>query len=184
MAPEKNDGIDGSNFLVDSEYWAMLIRTHGPSLKIFIAKRIRNDSDRDDVFQATWLALVRSVYRQEPPINYSAWLKSVSTRNICNIFRSRNARPTVSLDDVPANILGNSSGDPKLIMSDKEECEALLGAIERILNEVDQAVLFFREVDGLPYEAISELMGIPVGTLRTRVFRAKEAIRMHLHTLR
>ena len=71
---------------------------------------------------------------------------------------------------------------PETLLSGKELAVAVNAAVEALPEDFRQALLL-REVDGLRYEEIAELMGCPVGTVRSRIYRAREAVALQLRPL-
>jgi RNA polymerase sigma-70 factor (ECF subfamily) len=67
-------------------------------------------------------------------------------------------------------------------MASKEVAEAVNSAIAALSEDLRQAITL-REIEGLSYEEIADLMGCPIGTVRSRIFRAREAIALRLRPL-
>ena len=71
---------------------------------------------------------------------------------------------------------------PESIMASRQVAETVNAAIEALSEDLRQAITL-REIEGLSYEEISELMGCPIGTVRSRIFRARESIASRLRPL-
>jgi RNA polymerase sigma-70 factor (ECF subfamily) len=68
------------------------------------------------------------------------------------------------------------------VLASRQIAAAVNGAVDRLSEDLRQAVLL-REIEGLSYEEIAEVMNCPVGTVRSRIFRAREAIAQRLRPL-
>lgn len=71
---------------------------------------------------------------------------------------------------------------PDAVLASKEIATAVNSAIEALSEDLRQAITL-REIEGLSYEEIAELMNCPIGTVRSRIFRAREAIALRLRPL-
>ena len=90
-----------------------------------------------------------------------------------------------SSDDDETSPLENeltSSETPDAVLASKEIAEMVNAAMEALPAELRQAITL-REIDGLSYEEISDVMNCPIGTVRSRIFRAREAISQRIKPL-
>jgi len=71
---------------------------------------------------------------------------------------------------------------PESVMASRQVAETVNAAIESLSDDLRQAIVL-REIEGLSYDDIAELMGCPIGTVRSRIFRAREAIAQRLRPL-
>jgi RNA polymerase sigma-70 factor (ECF subfamily) len=129
--------------------------------------------------QEAWLAAWRSLagFRQESAV--STWLYRVVTNSALAVLRRR--KPTVSLDDpapqstVDNALLAAAVPGPEGRVVRAEEVDAVLRAVGRL--EVSQRVpLVLRELEGLSYEEVAEVLDVNVGALRSRLHRARVAL--------
>jgi RNA polymerase sigma-70 factor (ECF subfamily) len=145
-----------------------------------VALRITGSAaEAEDVVQEAWLAAWRSLagFRQESAV--STWLYRVVTNSALAVLRRR--RPTVSLDapdpqsTVDSALLAAAVPGPEGRVVRAEEVDAVLRAVGRL--EVSQRVpLVLRELEGLSYEEVAEVLDVNVGALRSRLHRARVAL--------
>ncbi len=145
-----------------------------------VALRITGSAgEAEDVVQDSWLAAWRALpgFRHESAV--STWLYRVVTNSALALLRRR--RPTVSLDEpadrstVDTALLAAAVPGPEGRVVRAEEVDAVLRAIGRL--EVSQRVpLVLRELEGLSYEEVAEVLDVNVGALRSRLHRARVAL--------
>ncbi|WP_410669205.1 RNA polymerase sigma factor [Amycolatopsis sp. cmx-4-68] len=165
----------------DDTAFGTLVRRHTPRMYRVALRITGSAAEAEDVVQDSWLAAWRSLpdFRHESAV--STWLYRVVTNSALALLRRR--RPTMSLDaPEPA---GQSTLDSALFAAAEpgpegrfvraEEVDAALRAIGRL--EVSQRVpLVLRELEGLSYEEVAEVLGVNVGALRSRLHRARVAL--------
>jgi RNA polymerase sigma-70 factor, ECF subfamily len=111
---------------------------------------------------------------------FYTWLYRIAF-NVAMTHRRRQ-RPTVSMDCAGAKgmELSDNQDDPAESLERKERCGQVRRAISQLAEEY-RAVLVLREIDGCCYETISEILNLPVGTVRSRLHRARLQLREQLH---
>jgi len=148
-------------------------RVHG-----FAAMMLRDAVEAQDVAQE---ALVR-LWRHREQVDAAlagVWLLR-TTRNLC-IDRLRRRVVRSEVDDGPEVLErhGGDAPDPERLAGSSETGRAVLRALGE-LSEADRSVVVLREVQGLPYDEIADALGIPLGTLKARLHRARERLRAEL----
>ena len=98
----------------------------------------------------------------------------------CLAFRVPSALNTNAIT-VPENELSDGE-TPEAVLASKQIAAAVNFAMEALSDDLRQAITL-REIEGLSYEEIAELMNCPIGTVRSRIFRAREAIALRLRPL-
>jgi len=142
--------------------------------------------DAADLAQEALVRVYKSLDRFREQARFSTWLYRIVV-NVCLDFqRSRKRQPTVSLD---APLEGNDGEVPRQIASDAldpEEAaersdlrEAVQAAIGRLSGE-HRAVLVMRDIQDMPYEDIGQVLGLPLGTVKSRLNRARQALKQEL----
>jgi len=148
-------------------------RVHG-----YAAMMLRDRVEAQDVAQE---ALVR-LWRHREEVDGSlagVWLLR-TTRNLC-IDRLRRRVVRSEVEDGPEVLERHDGGapDPERLAGSSETGRAVLRALAG-LSEADRTVVVLREVQGLPYEEIAGTLGVPLGTLKARLHRARERLRAEL----
>ncbi|HVK03262.1 MAG TPA: sigma-70 family RNA polymerase sigma factor [Armatimonadaceae bacterium] len=145
----------------------------------------RNADEAEDLVQETTLRALRGFesFRADGPIR--AWLLTILRNLFINSYRSRARAPqSISLDALenPDPVMPSLPGPERQVLS-KMENEALASAISRLPADYRE-VLVLSDVRGLTYQEISDRMGIPVGTVRSRLSRARNRVRRSLFSWR
>jgi RNA polymerase sigma factor (sigma-70 family) len=147
----------------------LIARWHEP-LWTYVRRLAASDDSAADVVQDTWLRAVRAIGRLREPGSLRAWLFGIARRALMDRLRVRYREPTVPLDDHDA-IAEDAADDLDL--------SALHGELEALpLPEREVLVLFYlRE---LTLQELADITGVPVGTIKSRLFRARNSLRRRL----
>lgn len=129
----------------------------------------RNRADADDLVQAAVTNALAARASFEAGTNFRAWMIRILRNRFFSNMRGR--RDTVDIDAAPAPQLARSGGQEEMLeMQELRRCLARLPADQRL-------VLLMISVQGLSYEEASAQLGVAVGTLKCRVFRARALLR-------
>ena len=135
----------------------------------------------EDLAQEVFLHVYQVLRRYDPARPFAPWMRRVMTNVVLNRLRSRPARPR-SLDAAEeAGALPSDarSPDPVLAATRAEEAAMLRAAVSR-LPEGWRAVLALRYAEGLSVAEVADALDLPENTVKTRLFRAREALRAAL----
>lgn len=155
-----------------------------PALYRAARRRVHNDADAEDLVQETMLRAYRTFDEARPPDNPAAWCQTILSNLITDRARSRQRTPdTLSVDDAGAGLYdrleaGRETGmfsDPHRLIerwSNRDEVRAALAT----LPEWGREVLVLAHVGGLRYREIAEQLGVPEGTVMSRLARARRAL--------
>lgn len=144
----------------------------------------RNPQDAEDLVQETYLNAFRALDRFEEGTNLRAWLFRILNNAFISHYRRRKRRPSSSLDDVSDfylydHLVDNPGASPA--ESPEQEVlnrigdEAILGALEELPVEFRQVELL-ADVEGFAYREIADILGIPIGTVMSRLYRARRRL--------
>ncbi|MEZ5318045.1 MAG: sigma-70 family RNA polymerase sigma factor [Vicinamibacterales bacterium] len=135
----------------------------------FFRRRVADTARAEELAQETFLALIQSAPRYEPRAAFRSYVFGVAY-NVLLAARRRRRRgieePIAELDPPGA------SSDPASVLWIRQAMAAL--------DPGEREVLMLREYEALSYDEIASLTGVPVGTVRSRLFRAREALRAKL----
>ena len=161
--------------LGEPEAFPELVRELERPLLYYAAKLLVDEDAAFDVLQEVWLAAYRGIRRLEDPRTVRSWLYRIThDRAIDRIRqdRSRDRAESARAESVPEEL----DNDPSF---DSEDAGALHRALDRIdLKHREVLVLHF--LDDLPIGDIAEVIGIPVGTVKSRIHHAKRALKEEL----
>lgn len=163
----------------DSELWAQicrgeaeafdsLYRQYAPRLKAFLQHTVGDRTAAEDVMQETFTQIWRKPNGFQPDRgSLRAYLYGIARKRAVEWWRAERRQVTKPEDDY--------------VRSRAEVSSEINDALRR-LPEEQRTLLWLREVEGLSYAELSELLEIPVGTVRSRLFAAREALRSVWHS--
>ncbi|MBP9590458.1 MAG: RNA polymerase sigma factor RpoE [Steroidobacteraceae bacterium] len=153
-----------------------------------VARLLRDPTEAEDVAQDAFVKAYRALGSFRGDSAFYTWLYRIAVNTARNSMASRQRRP---LDyEADLNESEQAAVESRMRHGDTPEAAALSDEIHRTVNHaVEQlpedlrTAIILREVEGLSYEEIAEAMDCPVGTVRSRIFRAREAIDRSLKPL-
>jgi RNA polymerase sigma-70 factor (ECF subfamily) len=149
---------------------------------------VRNESEAKEILQDTFLAVWRKLDTFKGDAQFSSWVYRVAANAALMRLRSHRRHPEVSTEDLPAGFLDQnqsgqvlSAGDNWARRPDDElqssEVRQHIQAAVDALPEIYRTVFLVRDVEGMSTEETAELLGISVPTVKTRLHRARIALR-------
>jgi RNA polymerase sigma-70 factor, ECF subfamily len=171
----------------DKRAFELLVRKYQHKI-VQLVSRLVGDADAPDVAQETFIKAWRALKGFQGNSAFYTWLYRIGINTAKNHLVARGRRPSnQDIDVEDAEQFGHTEH-----MSDVDTPEALLlseeikqkvgDTIARLPPDLRQAITL-RELEGLSYEEIAEAMNCPIGTVRSRIFRAREAIDLVLKPL-
>lgn len=143
--------------------------------------------DRADLAQEVWIRVYRNIKRLQEPAKFRGWLSRIATNLFYDELRKRKrVRPSLSLDaprtlddgEMDWEIAADSPG-PDEDLTTREFYDQLRDAIAD-LPEVFRTTIVLREIEGLAYEEIAEITGVSLGTVKSRIARARQRLQLQL----
>jgi RNA polymerase sigma-70 factor (ECF subfamily) len=151
----------------DEGAFAELVGLYTPRLRYYLAKMVGEHHAAEDVLQEVWLDVFRSLHCLADVGAFRAWVYRIAHDRACRLLRRR--RPCLPLDE---EVIGT---DDEMTFS-AEEAEWVHVALDGLSPEHREA-LVLRFVEGMAYEDIARVVGCPLGTVRSRLHHAKQALR-------
>jgi len=172
----------------DKAAFDLLVRKYQHKLTGLVSRYVSDWSECQDVVQETFIRAYRAVGKFRGDSQFYTWIYKIAVNTAKNHLISSNRRPP--MDDVDAVDAVHYASGERLRDTDTPEHQLLRQEIEQTVTSTVEALpaelrvaITLREVDGLSYEEIAEAMECPIGTVRSRIFRAREAIDAHLRPL-
>ncbi|GHA69945.1 RNA polymerase sigma factor RpoE [Cognatilysobacter bugurensis] len=172
----------------DSAAFDALVRKYQHRITSLIGRYVPDWSECQDVAQETFIRAYRALGSFRGDAQFYTWLHRIAVNTAKNHLVSQNRRPPT--DDIDASDAEQFDTGARLRVTDTPEHELLRQEIERTVMRAVEALpeelrtaLTLREMDGLSYDEIAERMACPIGTVRSRIFRAREAIDVQLQPL-
>ena len=153
-----------------------------------VSRYLRDPQDVEDVTQEAFIKAFRALPRFRGESAFYTWLYRIAINTAKNHLVARGRRPPgVDVDMEDAEFMDGADAlregeSPEAALERDELSAAIDLAISQLPDDLRSAVTL-REFDGLSYEQIAHIMDCPVGTVRSRIFRARESIDAHIEPL-
>jgi RNA polymerase sigma-70 factor, ECF subfamily len=171
----------------DKDAFGLLVRKYQYRVTKLVARYV-SDSEAVDVAQEAFIKAYRALGGFRGNSAFYTWLYRIAINTAKNHLVARARRPAnQDIDVADAELYGHTerlshSDTPEAVLLGEEVQNIVLGAIQALPSDLRTAILL-REIEGLSYEEIAEAMDCPIGTVRSRIFRARAAIEETLRPL-
>lgn len=166
----------------DKTAFDLLVRKYQHKVVKLVLRYVRNPAEAEDIAQEAFIKAYRALPQFRGDSAFYTWMYRIAINTAKNSLASRDRSP-IRYDLDLTDPEESHSVQTKLQDPDTPEGMALTEEIRQIVNSAIDALpeelktaIVLRELDGLSYEEISAAMECPVGTVRSRIFRAREAI--------
>lgn len=172
----------------ESAAFDALVRKHQHRVVSLVGRYIADWSECQDVAQEAFIRAYRAINSFRGDAQFSTWLHRIAVNSAKNHLAAHNRRPPtddIDIGDAEQYDTGTRLRDtdtPERQLMRQELENTVMKAVAALPEELRLAISL-REVDGLSYEDIALKMGCPIGTVRSRIFRAREAIDTELRPL-
>ncbi|MEO1402568.1 MAG: sigma-70 family RNA polymerase sigma factor [Cyanobacteria bacterium J06635_1] len=171
----------------DPTAFSELVNCYQPYVNNVLFQLASDWSDRADLAQEVWIRVYRNVHRLQDPVKFKGWLRRIITNLFYDELRKRKRfSQIVSLDAPLAIAEGQITWDlpcgcpsPDDRMMTHEFYDKLRTAICE-LPEVFRTTITLRELQGLTYEEIADITGVSLGTVKSRIARARDRLQRDL----
>jgi len=165
----------------DKRAFDLLILKYQHKIISIVGRYLGDRNDVQDVSQETFIKAYRAIPNFRGESAFYTWLYRIAINTAKNHLVSKSRRPPnidIDIDDgefQDSSAVLRDNESPQASLATKQMEEVIFRAIENLPAELRVAVTL-REFEGLSYEEIARIMDCPVGTVRSRIFRAREAI--------
>ena len=173
----------------DQRAFELLVSKYQRKLARLLSRFIRDAAEVEDVAQEAFIKAYRALPSFRGDSAFYTWLYRIGINTAKNylVAQGRRAPTSTEFDSEEAETFEAADqlrdiNTPESLLLSKQIGETVNGAIDALPEELRTAIVL-REIEGLSYEEIAEVMNSPVGTVRSRIFRAREAIDARLRPL-
>jgi RNA polymerase sigma-70 factor (ECF subfamily) len=178
--------------LGDVRAFEMLVVKYQRRIERLISRMVRDSDLVQDIAQETFIRVYRALPQFRGDSAFYTWLYRIAVNTAKKMLMDMKRDPLVLESSLHSGEDGEETSRAESELSDGETPEAVLAskeigaavnaAVEALSEDLRQAITL-REIEGLSYEEIADLMNCPIGTVRSRIFRAREAIAVRLRPL-
>ncbi|MEW5889988.1 MAG: RNA polymerase sigma factor RpoE [Pseudomonadota bacterium] len=173
----------------DRQAFGLLVSKYQRKLARLLSRLVRDPAEVEDVAQEAFIKAYRALPTFRGDSAFYTWLYRIAVNTAKNylVSQGRRAPTSTEFDSEEAEIFeeGEQLRDvdtPDRLLLSKQIGETVNAAMESLPEELKTAIVL-REIEGLSYEEIAQIMDCPIGTVRSRIFRAREAIAEKLRPL-
>ena len=172
----------------DMRAFEMLVVKYQRRVERLIGRMVRDSDLVQDIAQETFIRAYRALGQFRGEAQFYTWLYRIAVNTAKKQLMDLKRDPVVLMSTLKSSDDDETSGleheltaqvsdgeTPDAVLASKEIAEAVNAAMEALPKELGQAITL-REIEGLSYEEIAQALDCPIGTVRSRIFRAREAI--------
>ena len=166
----------------DKRAFELLVEKYQHKLARLVSRLVRDPGEAEDVTQEAFIKAYRALPSFRGDSAFYTWLYRIGINTAKNFLVATGRRAPTSTEVDAEEAEGYESGEqlrdintPESLLLTKEIATTVNAAIESLPEELRSAIQL-RELEGMSYEEIAKLMDCPIGTVRSRIFRAREAI--------
>jgi RNA polymerase sigma-70 factor (ECF subfamily) len=173
----------------DKKAFGLLVEKYHRKLARLLSRMIRDQTEVEDVVQESFIKAYRALHNFRGDSAFYTWLYRIGINTAKNYLVSLGRKPQV-LNDVEIEDAENFEGGtdmrsmetPETAMATKQIAQTVKDTVETLPEDLRTAITL-RELEGMSYEEIADIMQCPIGTVRSRIFRARETIAEKLRPL-
>lgn len=173
----------------DKQAFSLLVEKYQRKLARLLSRFIRDPAEVEDVTQEAFIKAYRALPAFRGDSAFYTWLYRIGINTAKNYLMAMGRRAPTSTEIEAEEAEGFEEGEqlrdintPESVLLSKEIAETVNATIEQLPEELRTAIQM-REIEGMSYEDIAKAMDCPIGTVRFRIFRAREAIAEQLRPL-
>ena len=173
----------------DKKAFGMLVEKYQRRLNRLLSRMVRDQSEIEDIVQDSFIKAYRAINNFRGDSAFYTWLYRIGINTAKNHLVKLGKRPK-AMNEVDIEEIENFEDAPDLRNHETPESTMMSSEIVASVNQTIAALpselreaISLREMDGLSYEEIADLMNCPIGTVRSRIFRAREVIAEKLKPL-
>jgi RNA polymerase sigma-70 factor (ECF subfamily) len=173
----------------DKRAYGLLVEKYRRKLMRLLSRMVRDADEIEDIAQETFIKAYRALPQFRGDAAFYTWLYRIAVNTAKNYLAAKGrGMQTLSdqamdeEDEPDERLMAQDIGTPESELLSKQVAYAVDAAVDALPEELRQAITL-REIEGMSYEEIAEAMNCPIGTVRSRIFRAREAIAAKLRPI-
>ncbi|HAT31835.1 MAG TPA: RNA polymerase sigma factor RpoE [Janthinobacterium sp.] len=173
----------------DKRAFDVLVSKYQRRLMRLVSRLVHDPAEAEDVVQETFIKAYRALRHFRGDSAFYTWLYRIGINTAKNFLVTQGRRTPTSTDTDAEQAEAFDDGEnlrdintPESMLASKQIAETVNAAMDLLPLELRTAIVL-REIEGLSYEEISAIMACPIGTVRSRIFRAREVIAEKLRPL-
>ncbi len=164
----------------DDTAFSVLVKKYQKSVHALVWRKIGDFHIAEDITQDTFLKAYQKLSTLKKPQRFASWLYVIAT-NDCKMWLRKKRLSTQSLEDINSTALESATYSGYVIAENEQEtAEAQREVVKKLLaklQESERTVITLHYLGGMTYKEISEFLGVSVGTIKTRVYRARRRLK-------
>ena len=172
----------------DKRAFDVLVLKYQQRIASIVSRYLRDQDEVADVTQEAFIKAYRALANFRGDAQFYTWLYRIAINTAKNHLVAKSRRPPNTDKDIndgefsENSVVLEAEDQPEALLA-RDQLQAVILAAVDDLQEDLRTALMLREFDGLSYEEIAEIMACPVGTVRSRIFRARETIEKKMHQM-
>lgn len=173
----------------DKQAFDLLVAKYQRRLMRLLSRIVHDPAEAEDVVQETFIKAYRALRHFRGDSAFYTWLYRIGINTAKNHLATQGRRMPASIDAHTDQAEALNDGEhlrdintPESVLASKQIAQTVNAAMDGLPVDLRTAIAL-REIEGLSYEEISEIMACPIGTVRSRIFRAREVIAEKLRPL-
>ena len=169
----------------DTRAFELLVIKYQRRIERLVGRMVRDVDLVQDITQETFIRAYKALHQFRGEAQFYTWLYRIAVNTAKKALMEMRRSPIITesalhnrSDDDETSVIEQeliTQETPETVLAAQESAQAVNAAMEALPEDLRQAVTL-REIEGLSYEEISQAMDCPIGTVRSRIFRAREAI--------
>lgn len=173
----------------DKQAFDLLVAKYQRRLMRLLSRIVHDPAEAEDVVQDTFIKAYRALRHFRGDSAFYTWLYRIGINTAKNFLATQGRRTPTSTEADAEQAEGFNDGEqlrdintPESMLASKQIAQTVNAAMDALPVDLRTAIAL-REIEGLSYEEISDIMACPIGTVRSRIFRAREVIAEKLKPL-
>jgi RNA polymerase sigma-70 factor (ECF subfamily) len=163
----------------DTDSFELLVRRHQKAIFNLVYRLLGDYDEAAEVAQEVFLAAFKSIQQFRGDASFSTWLYRIGFNHASTRRKNLNSTQKRQIPLEETGIIADTAVDPARSLEHKEIQQHVQQALDR-LDPQDARIILLRDLQDLSYEEISEILDAPVGTVKSRLHRARQALKVML----